>query len=133
MKVFHVRELIKNNLKRFKENIDYINLIDKKFKIVVDDLGLRGSNRTKNIYLLSIENKSDKSEYFGLTTFNKELREIIEKNIGKLCQFVCLVKPNNYQKKDGTWVNSYSFIVEHIKIIGDEVEFQNINEDEIPF
>ena len=53
MKVFHVRELIKNNLKRFKENIDYIDLIDKKFKIVVDDLGLKGSNRTKNIYLLS--------------------------------------------------------------------------------
>lgn len=89
--------------------------------------------KNDKVMMFSIENKSDKSEYFGLTTFNKESREIIEKNIGKLCQFVCLVKPNNYQKKDGSWVNSYSFIVEGIKIIGNEVEFQNINEDEIPF
>lgn len=52
--VKHVRELINKNIKRFKENIDYIDLIsDEKFKVVVTDLGLKGSNRTKNIYLLS--------------------------------------------------------------------------------
>ena len=54
MKVFHVRELIKNNIKRFKKDIDIIDLLsDDKFKIVVDDLELKGSNRTKNIFLLS--------------------------------------------------------------------------------
>ena len=54
MKVFHVRELIKNNIKRFKTDIDIIDLLsDDKFKIVVDDLELKGSNRTKNIVLLS--------------------------------------------------------------------------------
>ena len=49
MKVLHVRELIKNNIKRFKKDIDIIDLLsDDKFKIVVDDLELKGSNRTKN-------------------------------------------------------------------------------------
>ena len=43
MKVFHVRELIKNNIKRFKKDIDIIDLLsDDKFKIVVDDLELKG-------------------------------------------------------------------------------------------
>ena len=54
MQVKHVRELIKNNFKRFKENIDIIDLLsDDKFKVVVNDLGLKGSNRTKNIFILS--------------------------------------------------------------------------------
>ena len=54
MQVKHVRELIKNNFKRFKENIDIIDLLsDDKFKVVVNDLELKGSNRTKNIFLLS--------------------------------------------------------------------------------
>ena len=54
MQVKHVRELIKNNFKRFKENIDIIDLLsDNKFKVVVNDLGLKGSNRTKNIFILS--------------------------------------------------------------------------------
>jgi hypothetical protein len=54
MEVKHVRELIKNNIKRFKRNIDYIDLLSNpKFKVVVNDLALKGSNRTKNIFLLS--------------------------------------------------------------------------------
>lgn len=90
--------------------------------------------KNDKVMMFSIENKTgEKSEYFGLAVFKKEAREVVEKNIGKLCQFVCLVKPNNYQKKDGSWVNSYSFIVEVIKVIGDEVKFQDVNEDEIPF
>ena len=53
-KVFHIRELVKNNINRFKEGVDYIDLLsNENFKIVVNDLGLKGSNRTKNIYLLS--------------------------------------------------------------------------------
>lgn len=75
--------------------------------------------------------KSDKVMMFSI--LNKNGREIIESNMNKLCQFVCSVQPNNYQKKDGNWVNSFSFIVEGIKIIGDEVPFQQVNEDEIPF
>lgn len=54
MEVKHVNELINNNIKRFKEGIDIIDVInDDNFKVVVNDLGLKGSNRTKNIYLLS--------------------------------------------------------------------------------
>lgn len=54
MEVKHVNELINNNIKRFKEGIDIIDVInDYNFKVVVNDLGLKGSNRTKNIYLLS--------------------------------------------------------------------------------
>ena len=54
VEVKHVNELINNNIKRFAENIDIIDLLsDEKFKVVIDDLGLKGSNRTKNIYILS--------------------------------------------------------------------------------
>lgn len=50
----HINELINNNIKRFKEGIDIINLLgSENFKIVVDDLGLRTSNRQKYSYLLS--------------------------------------------------------------------------------
>ena len=54
MKVKYVNELINNNRKRFKNDIDIIDIIDNEnFKVVVNDLGLKGSNRTKNIYALS--------------------------------------------------------------------------------
>ena len=54
MQIKHVRENINKNIKRFKKDIDIIDLLsDDKFKIVVDDLELKGSNRTKNIFLLS--------------------------------------------------------------------------------
>lgn len=50
----HINELINNNIKRFKEGVDIINLLgSENFKIVVDDLGLRTSNRQKYSYLLS--------------------------------------------------------------------------------
>lgn len=49
-----INELINNNIKRFKERVDVIDLLSSNnFKDVVDDLGLKGSNRVKNIYLLS--------------------------------------------------------------------------------
>ena len=52
--VKRINELINNNLKRFKKNIDIIDLLSSEdFKVVVNDLGLKGSNRTKNAYLLS--------------------------------------------------------------------------------
>ena len=54
VEVKHVNELINNNIKRFKENVDIIDLLsDEKFKVVINDLALKGSNRTKNIYVLS--------------------------------------------------------------------------------
>lgn len=50
----HINELINRNRKRFKDDIDIIDVMgDENFKVVVDDLGLKGSNRTKNIYALS--------------------------------------------------------------------------------
>ena len=50
----HINELINNNIKRFKDGVDIINLLSSEdFKIVVDDLGLRTSNRQKYSYLLS--------------------------------------------------------------------------------
>ena len=54
METKHVNELINNNFKRFKDKVDVIDVINNDdFKVVVNDLGLKGSNRTKNIYLLS--------------------------------------------------------------------------------
>lgn len=54
IKLKHVNEVINNNISRFKENIDIIDLLPYEiFKVVVNDLGLKGSNRTKNAYLLS--------------------------------------------------------------------------------
>ena len=50
----HINEVINNNISRFKGKIDIINLLsDENFKIVVDDLGLKTSNRQKYSYLLS--------------------------------------------------------------------------------
>ena len=50
----HLNEVINNNIKRFAINIDIINLLsDENFKVVVDDLGLKSSNRQKYAYLLS--------------------------------------------------------------------------------
>lgn len=50
----HLNEVINNNIKRFTINIDIINLLsDENFKVVVDDLGLKSSNRQKYAYLLS--------------------------------------------------------------------------------
>lgn len=50
----HINELINNNIKRFKDGVDIINILSSEdFKIVVDDLGLRTSNRQKYSYLLS--------------------------------------------------------------------------------
>lgn len=54
IEIKRINELINNNIRRFKENVDYIDLLcSDDFKDVVNDLGLKGSNRTKNIYLLS--------------------------------------------------------------------------------
>ena len=54
VEVKRINELINNNMKRFKKNIDIIDLLScEDFKVVVNDLGLKGSNRTKNAYLLS--------------------------------------------------------------------------------
>lgn len=53
IEVKRINELINNNIKRFKVDIDVIDVInDENFKDVVNDLGLKG-NRTKNIYALS--------------------------------------------------------------------------------
>lgn len=50
----HLNEVINNNIKRFIINVDIINLLsDENFKVVVDDLGLKSSNRQKYAYLLS--------------------------------------------------------------------------------
>lgn len=50
----HINEVVNNNIKRFKEGIDIINLLGSEdFKIVVDDLGLKASNRQKYSYLVS--------------------------------------------------------------------------------
>lgn len=50
----HINEVVNNNIKRFKEGIDIINLLgSENFKIVVDDLGLKASNRQKYSYLVS--------------------------------------------------------------------------------
>ena len=50
----HLNEVINNNIKRFIINVDIINLLsDENFKVVVDDLGLKSSNRQKYSYLLS--------------------------------------------------------------------------------
>lgn len=50
----HINEVINNNIGRFKNEVDIINLLENKdFKIVVDDLGLKTSNRQKCSYLLS--------------------------------------------------------------------------------
>lgn len=54
MELKHVNELINRNRKRFKDNIDIVDVINNEdFKVVVNDLGLKSSNRTKNIYALS--------------------------------------------------------------------------------
>ena len=54
VEVKHINELINRNIKRFKENIDYIDLLsNENLKVVANDLGLIGSNRTKNAYILS--------------------------------------------------------------------------------
>ena len=50
----HLNEVINNNIKRFAINVDIINLLsNENFKVVVDDLGLKSSNRQKYAYLLS--------------------------------------------------------------------------------
>lgn len=54
MELKHVNELINRNRKRFKDNIDIVDVINNEdFKVVVENLFLKGSNRTKNIYALS--------------------------------------------------------------------------------
>ena len=54
VEIKRINELINNNIKRFKENIDIIDLLCFEcFKDVMNDLGLKGSNRTKNVYILS--------------------------------------------------------------------------------
>ena len=53
VEVKRINELINNNIKRFKKNIDIIDLLScEDFKVVVNDLGLKGSNRNINAYLL---------------------------------------------------------------------------------
>lgn len=50
----HVNEVINNNLDRFENNVDIINLLsNESFEVVVNDLGLKTSNRQKSAYLLS--------------------------------------------------------------------------------
>lgn len=54
VEIKRINELINNNIKRFKENIDIIDILCFEcFKDVMNDLGLKGSNRTKNVYILS--------------------------------------------------------------------------------
>jgi len=54
--LYKVNELINNNIKRFKENVDLIDLKGDKFAILLKDSGIftRGSlNASKNVYLFS--------------------------------------------------------------------------------
>ncbi|WP_246579250.1 ORF6N domain-containing protein [Alkaliphilus flagellatus] len=54
--LFKVNELINNNRKRFKDNIDIIDLKGSNFDILLKDNGVytqNAVNRSKNIYLLS--------------------------------------------------------------------------------
>lgn len=54
VEVKRINELINKNRSRFKDGIDILDIInDENFKVVINDLGLNGSNRTKNIYALS--------------------------------------------------------------------------------
>lgn len=53
-KEHHINELIVKHLGRFRINVDIINLLNyKEFEIVVNDLGLKASNRQKYVFLLS--------------------------------------------------------------------------------
>ncbi|WP_374187479.1 ORF6N domain-containing protein [Priestia aryabhattai] len=53
-KELHINELIVKHLGRFRINTDIINLLNyKEFEIVVNDLGLKASNRQKYVFLLS--------------------------------------------------------------------------------
>lgn len=53
--VFKINQLITNNIKRFKTNIDLIDLLNTSgvFRKFAEENGLIGSNRTQHIYLLS--------------------------------------------------------------------------------
>ena len=54
-KLFKINELINNNRDRFKDSIDIIDLLNTSdvFRKFAEENGLIGSNRTKNVYLLS--------------------------------------------------------------------------------
>lgn len=53
-KEMHINELIVNNISRFLKGVDLINLLEhESFEIVVNDLGLKTSNRQKYAFLLS--------------------------------------------------------------------------------
>ena len=53
--VFKINQLITDNIKRFKTNIDLIDLLNTSgvFRKFAEDNGLIGSNRTQHVYLLS--------------------------------------------------------------------------------
>mgnify|MGYP002510675399 CR=1 FL=1 len=53
--VKRINELIKRNITRFKEGVDILDLCDKNFVVVLNDLGFTQNaiNRSNNIYLLS--------------------------------------------------------------------------------
>lgn len=91
--------------------------------------------KNEKVMLFCVENirSATKKEYFNLCCFDATMRDVINNNVNKVCQFKCIIQPNNYQDKKGNWVNTYSLIVSDIKIIGDKVEFQNVDESEIPF
>ena len=99
----HLNEVINNNIKRFTINIDIINLLsDENFNVVVDDLGLKSSNRQKYAYLLSERGYSkllklleddiawDQYEKLvdGYFNMRKEIKENPYKNLSKELQAI---------------------------------------------
>ena len=99
----HLNEVINNNIKRFAINIDIINLLsDENFKVVVDDLGLKSSNRQKYAYLLSergyskllklLEDDIAWDQYDklvdGYFNMRKEIKENPYKNLSKELQAI---------------------------------------------
>ena len=99
----HLNEVINNNIKRFTINIDIINLLsNENFKVVVDDLGLKSSNRQKYAYLLSergyskllklLEDDIAWDQYDklvdGYFNMRKEIKENPYKNLSKELQAI---------------------------------------------
>ena len=54
-KLFNVNKLINDNRSRFKDHVDIIDFLNysEEFRKIAEENGLIGSNRTKNVYLLS--------------------------------------------------------------------------------
>ena len=54
-KLFNINKLINDNRSRFKDHVDIIDFLNysEEFRKIAEENGLIGSNRTKNVYLLS--------------------------------------------------------------------------------